>query len=146
VVNLKKQGPLDGYEIPYFMRKFYDELYGISEKCYVIKEGKYELKLFEEFNNPLKMVSKTVTEGLMESDVYRRRAWEYRTYNIATIQGMDFKDWMQQTPAQLEGILNDIRREKELAMSNPPPNIDQMTPEEQAMYYREALIRGSKAF
>lgn len=145
VVELKKQGPLDGYEIPYFMRKFYDELFGVSDKCYVIREGKYELKGFEETTNPLRMVSKTVAEGLMENDVYRRRAWEYRTYNIATLQGMSFVEWMSQTPSQLEAVLNDLRKEKELALSSTPPKIEDMTPEEQLAYHREALLRGSKA-
>ena len=144
VVALKKQGPLHGYEIPYFMRKFYDELFGISEKCYVIRDGKYELKGFEETTNPLRMVSKTVTEGLMENDVYRRRAWEYRTYNIGTLQGMSFDEWMAQPLSRLDAILNDIRREKELAM-NTKPKVEDMTPEEQLAYQREMLIRGSNA-
>ncbi len=145
MVNLKKQGPLDGYEIPYFMRKFYDELFGISDKCFIMRESKYEIKQFEESTLPLKMVSKTLTEGFLEDDVYRRRAWEYRTYNIGTLQGMSFKEWMSQTPTQMNSLLSDIQLEKDYMTPPPPPNVSEMTPEEQAEHYRQALLRGSKA-
>jgi hypothetical protein len=51
---------------------------------------------------------------------------------------------MTQPPSRLDAVLNDIRREKELAM-NTKPKVEDMTPEEQLAYQREMLIRGSNA-
>lgn len=148
LVQLKASGPpLDGWEIAYFIRKFYDELFSISERCYIVnQEGRYEIKQFSERTDPLRMVSKTTTEGLMEDDAYRRRAWEFRTYNIGEIQKMSFNEWMAQPPARLEAILNDIRKEKALMESQtPPPPVNEMSEAEKKAYYRDMLIRGSKA-
>lgn len=147
VINLKAEGPLDGWEIPYFVRKFYDELFEISERCYVItKEGKYETKAFTELNAPLKMVSKTTSEGLMEGDAFRFRAWEYRTYNIASLMGMSFNEWMSLPPHRLDALMDDIRREKEaLNAPSPPGGNNPPTAEEQRRMVQEALLRGSNA-
>lgn len=147
IAQLKMEGPLDGWDIPYFIRKFYDELYEISDRCYILRDGRYEIKQFTERTNPLRMVSKTVSEGLMEDDTYRRRAWEFRTYNIGEIQGMSFAEWMAQPPARLEAVLNDIRKEKELMESTPPPKSpNEMSEAEKRAYYQELLVRGSSAF
>lgn len=148
VIQLKSEGPLDGWEIPYFVRKFYDELFDIGDRCYVVtKEGKYETKTFTDKNEPLRMVSKTLKEGLMEGDMYRLRAWEYRTYNISSLMGMSFNEWLSLPPHRLDALLDDIRKEKELLSSPPPGNgvNDATSVEEQRRQLQEALIRGSNA-
>ena len=112
LVKLKEQGPLSGWEIPYFRRSFYDQLYGISDQCYYIdKDGKKANKRFSHHTEPLKLISKTVKEGLSESETFRYKAWEYRTYKMQEVQGMSFKEWMDLPPHLMESILNDIRDE-----------------------------------
>lgn len=103
---------MSGWEVPYFRRSFYDQLYGISERCYFInKDGQKAIKTFNQSTEPLKLISKTVKEGLTESEAFRRRAWEYRTYKIGDVQGMSFNEWLDLPPHKLELLLNDIRAE-----------------------------------
>ena len=112
MVKLKAQGPLSGWEVPYFRRSFYDQLYGIGDQCYYIdKDGKKAVKRFTHHTEPLRLVSKTVKEGLSESEAFRRKAWEYRTWKIKGVQGMTFNEWMDLPPHLMESILNDIRNE-----------------------------------
>lgn len=113
VMELKKEGPLDPWEIPYFIRNFYDQVFQISDRCYMMRDRRHELKSFDTNTNPLRMVSKTVREDLLESSQYRKRAWEYRIYKIHEVQGMSFKEWLEQPPYLLDAILNDIRAEEE---------------------------------
>lgn len=145
---MKKDGPLDPWEVPYFVRTFYDQLFKTSERCYVIRDGRYELKGFDEHNNPLRLVSKTTREGLLENTGLRRRAWEYRTYRIQEIQGLDFQQWLALPPHVLENILSDIRREEEhrKAITNRENNqIDDMTKGDLSRQLGDVLFRNSKA-
>lgn len=147
IVGLKKDGPLHEWEIPYFIRNFYDQLFKTSERCYIIREGKYELKNFTPANEPLRMVSKTVREGLTENTVFRRKAWEYRTYRIQEIQGLSFKEWMELTPPIQEQLLTDIRKEEEhrrLIAKQDNNNIDRMTGGDLTERMTNQLLGGSK--
>lgn len=129
------------------MRTFYDQLFKTSERCYVIRDGRYELKTFDDHNNPLRLVSKTVREGLMENSGLRRRAWEYRTYRIQEVQGLDFNQWLALPPAILENILTDIRREEEQrkTITNREENlVDGMTKGDLSKQMGDALMRNSK--
>lgn len=126
VIELKKQGPLNDWEVPYFVRNFYDQVFNISQRCYMIKDGRHEVKAFDQSTNPLRMVSKTVREGLGESAQLRKRAWEYRTYRINEQQGITFDKWLELPPHILDGILNDIRREEQLRSqitTSPVPSV-----------------------
>lgn len=112
MVNLKAQGPLTGWEVPYFRRSFYDQLYGLTDRCYFInKDGQKAVKRFTSHTEPLKLISKTAKEGLTESEAFRRKAWEYRTYKIGEVQGMNFDRWMELPPHLMEALLTDIRNE-----------------------------------
>lgn len=145
---MKKDGPLDPWEVPYFVRTFYDQLFKTSERCYIIRDGRYEVKTFDEHNNPLRLVSKTTREGLMENSGIRRRAWEYRTYRIQEVQGLDFEQWLSLPPAILESILTDIRREEEQrkAITNRHENeIDGMGKGDITKQLGDALFKNSKA-
>lgn len=107
--DLKKQGgPLKGWEIPYWLSVFYDKTFNISERCY---DEKYQTKRFTADNNPLRLVSMNTKEGLLESNGFRRRAWEHRTYRIYEATGLDLLEWLSMPTAHLEMILNDLRAE-----------------------------------
>lgn len=147
-IGIRSEGELEDWEIPYFVRSFYDQLYHTSERCYVIRDGHYELKSFDDKTNPLRMVSKTVREGLLENNAYRRRAWEYRTYKINEVQGMSFKEWLAQPTFVLDMILNDIRKEEEVrqAIAKSHNNdIDRMTKNDGSAALAESLLNNSKA-
>lgn len=147
-VGIRAQGPLEPWEVPYFIRSFYDQLFHVSERCYIIKDGHYEIKSFDDKTNPLRMVSKTVREGLTENNALRRRAWEYRTYKINEVQGMSFKEWLAQPPFILDMILNDIRKEEEIrqAIAKSHNNdIDRMTKNDGSAALADSLLNNSKA-
>lgn len=147
-VGIRQQGALEPWEIPYFIRTFYDQLFHTSERCYIIKDGQYEIKAFDDKTNPLRLVSKTVREGLTENNALRRRAWEYRTYKINEVQGMSFKEWLAQPPFILDMILNDIRKEEEVrqAIAKSHSNeVDRMTKGDGSAALADALLGGSKA-
>lgn len=147
-VGIREQGALEPWEVPYFIRSFYDQIFHTSERCYVIKDGHYEIKAFDEKTNPLRMVSKTVREGLGENNAMRRRAWEYRTYKINEVQGMSFKEWLALPPFTLDMILNDIRKEEEVrqAIAKTHNNdIDRMTKGDGSSAMADMLLNSSKA-
>ena len=149
LVKLKAQGPLTGWEVPYFRQSFYDQLYGIADKCYYIdKDGKKAIKRFNQHTEPLKLISKSAKEGLSESEAYRRKAWEYRTYKIKDVQGMSFNEWMDLPPHLMEGILNDIRSEvaeinqqKEMIQKGGGPIPDGPTTTEELLMHRSTAIK-----
>lgn len=141
---------MTGWEVPYFTRSFYDQLYGISDQCYYIdKDGKKAPKRFNNYTEPLRLISASVKEGLTESEAFRRKAWEYRTYKIQEVQGMSFDKWMELPPHLMEVILNDIRSEtaavnavKEAATNGNGPIPDgPVTQEQLLMNHSTALKR-----
>lgn len=103
---VEKVGVKNSWDLPYFMAVFYDSVYKVSERCYT---EDFELKRFEEATNPLRMVSMNTKEGLMESNRYRKRFYEYTTYEVCKYTGLSFDKWLALPTFLLEQLLDDLR-------------------------------------
>lgn len=107
--NLKKQyGKLTGWDVQYYLRVFYDQFFEVSKRCY---DANYKIRNHNTSTNPLRLVEMNTAQGLLESNGFRRKAWEYRTYKIHECMGMSFKEWLSLPLPYLEMILDDIRQE-----------------------------------
>ena len=126
LVELKKSGPLHQWEVPYFIKKFHTELFGLTDVCYIPNpnynaldknSSRFITKNFSDANAPLKMVSMNNREFPMVTEKYLKYFREYRMYNVYAVTGMSFSEWMQLPPHLLEAFIEDIRAEEVLAKS-----------------------------
>ena len=108
IEHFDKIGPLSGFDIPYHLASFYDNLFNLSSRAYT---SEYQLKSFSPGTDPLRLVHMNAYEGLFESTRQRRRFSEFRRYKVYEKTGLNFDDWLQRPGYEIDLILDDLRQE-----------------------------------
>lgn len=106
---MAEMGPLKEWEIPYYLGVFYDKVFAISDFAY---SDEYKSRGFiPERTDPLRLVTVSAKDCLLESNGFRKRFHEFRIYDVYNKTGISFDDWIARPPYELDMYLNDLRIE-----------------------------------
>lgn len=116
-----KLGPLENnWEIPYFQRSWYENIFNMGETSYITENGLYKEKKFDAKTAPLKLISMNAKDGLLETFSWRQRFNDFRAYEVHKHTGMTFIEFLELPRFIVEetlNILREDRRMKERVMS-----------------------------